>query len=258
MPLASLPDAPWYEGAFDRTWLRVYAHRSDEAAYREAGAIVDLLGLKPGDRILDVACGAGRHARGFARRGMRVTGVDLSRDLIAVAREQSPYLPGKPDFLRWDARRLPFVGQFDAAVSMFTSFGYFDTPKDDVAIFSGAARALVRGGRFLVDFLNEEEVRAHLVASEQEDLGTVRVRIGRRIGETPYGPAVFKQVEACDRDTGVVQAEFEERVRLYTREEIDGLLTAAGLVPTGAPLGDVFGAPFGPDAPRLVRVAVRP
>jgi SAM-dependent methyltransferase len=258
MPLASLPDAPWYEGAFDRTWLRIYAHRSDEAADREAGAAIALLGLRPGARVLDIACGGGRHARGFASRGMRVTGVDLSADLIEFARERSPYLPGKPDYLRWDARRLPFVAQFDAAVSMFTSFGYFDTPDDDVAIFRSAARALVRGGQFLLDFLNEAEVRANLVAEEEKDLGTVRVRLRRRIGETPYGPAVFKHVEACDRDTGVVQAQFEERVRLYTREELDQMLAAAGLVPTGEPLGDVFGAPFGPDAPRLVRVAVRP
>lgn len=256
MPPASLPDAPWYKHAFDRTWLRIYAHRDDASADAEAGAVVERLGLGVGHSILDVGCGSGRHARGFARRGLLVTGVDLSRAMLDVAREKSPHLPGKPNYLRWDARKLPFRGQFDAAVSMFTSIGYTRSPRDDYDTFCGVARALKRGGHYLLDFLNEAQVRANLVAEDEKSIDTLRVTFRRRIAEhTTGGPMVIKDVEAVDARSGRVETSFQERVRLYTREDIDRLLRDAGLEPEGEPLGDVFGAPFSESAERLVRIA---
>lgn len=253
-PEAPLED-PWFVRAFDRTWLRLYAHRGDEEAEAAAPHLVRLLGLRFDERVLDVACGAGRYARALARRGMRVTGIDLSEELIGIARERSPFLPGKPDFLRGDARRLPFARQFEAAISMFTSFGYFDAREDDVAIFRGVARALVPGGRLLLDYLNEARVRANLVAEETLRDGPLQIRFRRRVEETPHGPCVFKQVEASEPGSRRVEASFEERVRLYDLGEIDALLVEAGLAPQGDPLGDVDGTPFGPGSPRLVRVA---
>jgi SAM-dependent methyltransferase len=255
MPQASSPEAPWFVRAFDRTWLTIYAHRGDEEAEAACPGIVRLLGARANDRVLDVGCGGGRYARALARRGLRVTGVDLSEDLLAVARTASPHLPGKPDYLRRDARHLPFARQFRAAISMFTSFGYFDDRADDLAIFRGVARALVPGGRFLVDYLNEARVRADLVAEEEVADGPLRLRFVRRIEDTPAGPCVFKRVEASEPESERVQAAFEERVRLYTCAEIDDLLAEAGFVPSGRPLGGVDGEPFDERAPRLVRLA---
>jgi SAM-dependent methyltransferase len=257
MPQAPLLDDPWFARAFDRFWLRLYAHRDDAEAARQAPAIARLLALRTADAVLDVACGGGRHARALARLGYRVTGVDLSRELLDVARERSPYLPGKPDYFRCDMRRMPFVRQFRGAFSMFTSFGYFDCRADDVAVFAGARRALVPGGRFLLDYLNAPQVRATLVPEETVDDGTLRVFSRRRIADGPEGPCVFKRVEATDVRTGHRQAAFEERVRLYSADEVDGLLEEAGLEPVGERLGDVHGAPHDDVAPRLVRVAVR-
>jgi SAM-dependent methyltransferase len=255
MTPASQLESPWYEGTFDRTWLAIYAHRGDEEADREAAAVIERLDLQVDDRILDVACGAGRHARGFARRGLRVTGVDLSEDLLEVAREASPLLPGRPNYMRRDARRLPFQRQFEAAVSMFTSIGYFDGPQDDREIFRGVARGLVRGGRFLLDFLNEAQVRADLVPEEEREVGPYLVRIRRHIADTRAGPAVVKRVEAHEPLSDRLEAAFSERVRLYTPKEIDCLLRAGGLEPVGEPLGDVYGAPFTEQAERYVRIA---
>lgn len=251
-------ESPWFAEAFDRVWLRLYAHRDDAEAVAAAPAILRHLGLVAGQRVLDVACGDGRYARALGDRGMRVTGVDLSGELLQVAREKSPYLPGKPDYFQRDVRSLPFNQQFDGAISMFTSFGYFERRKDDLAIFRGTHRALVSGGRFLVDFMNAAQVRATLVPEEDRDDGTLRVHIERRIADGPFGVCVFKRVHASDSETGRPVSSFEERVRLYTPDEVDALLVDAGFVLHGDRMGDVQGATHNAEADRYVRVAERP
>jgi len=257
MTPASLLDDPWFARAFDRFWLRLYAHRDDAEAAAHAPVLMKLLGVGAGDSVLDVACGAGRYARALANRGVRVTGVDLSDELLEVARERSPLLPGKPDYFRCDIRHLPFARQFDGAISMFTSFGYFDRRDDDVAVFRGIHRALKRGRRLVLDFLNETQVRSTLVPQETTDDGALRVETERRIADGPHGPCVFKRLKATDVHSGNVEVQFEERVRLYTADEVDDLLTEAGFTPVGDRLGDLGGAPFSAGAPRLVRVAQR-
>lgn len=252
-------EEPWFVRAFDRIYLDVYPHRDDAEAERHADSIVRLLGLRAGQRILDVACGAGRYARAFARRGLRVTGIDLSPSLLEEARDQSGGLPGAPMYVRWDMRQLPFVGQFEGAVSLFTSFGYTERREDDLALMQGVHRSLVRGGSFLLDFLNEAGVRAGLEPSSASDRSRYHLTIERRVDEDAAGgPRVHKRVVVRGRRAGLVTSTFEESVRLYTREDVDGLLADAGLVPQGEPLGDLDGRPFSPDAPRLIRVARRP
>jgi SAM-dependent methyltransferase len=248
---------PWFVKAFDRLWLRLYAHRNDAEAVAAAPALQEHLGLVVGQRVLDVACGGGRYSRALADRGLRVTGVDLSADLLQVAREKSPYLPGKPDYFQRDVRALPFHQQFDGAISMFTSFGYFDRRKDDLAIFRGTHRALVAGSRFVLDFMNADQVRATLIPEEERDDGTLHVRLERRIADGPFGTCVFKRVHASDAETGREVASFEERVRLYTPDEVDALLVEAGFALRGDRMGDVHGATFNAEAARYVRVAER-
>jgi len=251
-------DEPWYVRAFRSTYLRVYSNRDEGEAERNAPAIMELLGVRADARVLDVACGEGRYARALQRRGMRVTGVDLSSELLQEAREKAAQLPGAPQYVRCDIRHLPFMGQFDAAVCMFTSFGYFGGQADDEAIFGGVARALVPGGRFLLDFLNASQVREGLVAYEERQDGAYLMKFTRRIDEdAPGGPSIFKRVEAYDTVAGALEADYEERVRLYTCDEIDALLAGVGLQPVGEPLGDVQGRTFDESAPRLVRVAER-
>jgi SAM-dependent methyltransferase len=259
MPPSLLREAPWYEHAFDLKYLRVYPHRNEAEAEAAAAHLVAWLGVRPGNRVLDVACGEGRYARALARRGLRVTGVDLSRHLVTEGRERSKLLPGAPVFVRLDARHLPYRNQFEGAISMFTSFGYFDSRDDDLAIFRGIARALVPGGRLVVDFLNEREVRASLVADEVRDAGTLLIEVERWIEESaPGGPRVEKRVIGRTRSTGVEEFEFTESVRLYTGAEVDGLLEEAGFTLVGDPAGDLDRSAFAAGSPRYLRVAELP
>lgn len=129
-----------------------------EAAAAEAAFVWKALGLKKGERVLDVPCGAGRHSLELARRGALVLGVDKTAAYLVAARERGAGVP-RARFLRGDMRRLPFRGEFDAAVNLWTSFGYFPRYADDLSVLRGVARALRPGGRFLIDVRDLAEVR---------------------------------------------------------------------------------------------------
>ncbi|MDJ0974248.1 MAG: methyltransferase domain-containing protein [Planctomycetota bacterium] len=256
MPPAVPTEAPWWISAFDERYLKVYAHRDEAEADRRGVHIMELLGLGADARVLDVACGEGRYARALGRLGLRMTGVDISRDLLLEAKERSPMLPGAPQYVLRDMRKLPFYRQFEGAISMFTSFGYFDADAEDLATFKGVARALVPGGRFVLDFMNEAKVRSALVEEESREMGSMRIDIRRWIDEdASSGPRVEKRLQGISSHTGLTELEVYESVRLYTPDEVDQLLEQAGLTPVGERLGDVDGSPFDAMADRLVRVA---
>jgi SAM-dependent methyltransferase len=121
---------------------------------------IALLDLTPPARILDVPCGYGRHSVELARRGFTVTGVDVVETQLTRAREKAQTAAVPVDFRRQDARAMEFEGEFDAALNLFLSFGYFETDDEHLAMLSGIARALRPGGRFLMEFWNREyEIR---------------------------------------------------------------------------------------------------
>ena len=231
----------WYETAFRKQYLDLYYQRSQEAAQGEAEFAARALGLPEGARVLDVACGAGRHARVLEKLGHRVVGIDLSRDLLAEARDVT--------CVRSDMRRLPFHGAFDAATSFFTSFGYFDDPGNRATMESIAA-ALRSGGVFLLDFLNAIAVATQLVpASEEEREGRI-YRLTRRIEDGRVVKDVVIEEEG-------LTVSYRESVRLYHHHDLVRMLKAAGLAPLAA-YGDYDGRDFTTDAPRCILVARKP
>ena len=249
----------WWLHAFGPWYRTVYGHRDEQEAARNAPAILNLLGLTPHARVLDLACGEGRYARALASRGFRLTGVDLSDELLEEARRRSPSVPGSPTYLRCDMRELPFRRQFDAVVCLFTSFGYFDERSDDAKVLEGVERALVPGGRLLLDLPNPEHVRTRLVAESEEHRGPYLLRLRRRLDDgAEGGPYVRKHVEIVDKRTGEAVFEVEERVRLYPAQAIDEALRAAGLEPHGEACGDFDGSPATESSPRRIRVAELP
>lgn len=197
----------------------------------------------PGWRILDVGCGAGRHARALAAAGGRPVGLDLSAALLRRARET-----GLP-LVRADMRALPIRDAVvDLAVNLFTSFGYFQRDDHHAAVVRGIAACLVPGGWFALDFLNAERVRQSLVPEEVQQLGECEARVTRALEDG--GRRVVKTIAVRGGRT------FTERVRLFSRAELEAMLTAAGLQ-VEFRFGDYEGRPLEPAAPRVLLLSRR-
>ncbi len=137
----------FFSGTFVDLWLRVM---SEEQTRREVDFLEKVLRLSPGSKVLDVACGGGRHSLELAGRGYQVTGVDLSPDFLAVARSKAAERRAQVVWEQRAMQDLPWQGEFDAAFCLGNSLGGLDDA-DLAAAFRAVARALKSGGRFAVD-----------------------------------------------------------------------------------------------------------
>ncbi|MEU4447706.1 class I SAM-dependent methyltransferase [Actinosynnema sp. NPDC050801] len=153
--MSGTPSSTWYVDFFtelpNEFWRRAVP---PEATAEEIDFVERRLGLAPRSRILDVPCGSGRHSLELARRGHRVTGVDLSAEAIAHARRAATGLD--VELVHADMRDIPQDNGFDAAVCLGNSFGYLepDGLRGFAAALGGAVRA---GGGLVVDFASAAE-----------------------------------------------------------------------------------------------------
>jgi len=235
----------WFEQWFGEEYLHVYPHRDDEDAQRLVGLLERQGIAMAGERVLDLACGPGRHVAELARRGSHVVGLDLSRALLFAARRR-----GAGPLVRGDMRRLPFrAAAFDVVLNLFTSFGYFASDAEHESVVREVARVLRPGGRFVLDFLNAPAVRAGLVARDERGLGQGSVVQERRL--TDDGRYVIKSIHVSDDSRT-----FTERVRLFERADLVGMLAEQGICTEGV-AGDYDGSPHGPSSPRLILLGRR-
>lgn len=237
-------DVPWFLEWFGEDYLALYPHRDEEEAGRSVELFLDHFAPGPNARVLDLACGAGRHLVRLDGAGLRGTGLDLSMPLLTTAQSAR----GDLRLTRGDMRYLPYgTGVFDLVTNFFTSFGYFDEESDDRRVLAEIARVLRPGGGFLMDFLNAELVKRTLRPEDERTVGDRHVYQRRRlIGQDRI---VEKEIEIVDGN-GVSRTYFE-RVRLYGVEELQAVLEASGLTPERR-AGDYDGSPFTADSPRCI------
>ncbi len=236
----------WFEQWFGEEYLRLYPHRDDADAEAAIGLVARTVGVA-GKAVLDLACGPGRHAAKLVERGGHVVGLDLSLPLLGRARARTR---GQVHLVRADMRHLPFrPGVFDLIVNLFTSFGYFRDDAQHEMVLREAATLLQPRGVFVIDYLNASAVRAHLVPHEERVVGSQRVGIERRI--TPDGHHVVKEMHLLEDGRS-----FQERVRLFSAEDLERLLRNVGLA-VCFQFGDYDGSPPNPDAPRVILGATR-
>lgn len=151
----SRSDRHWFERVADHLGPAYLRYSFTYGTVNEVDFLVEAMDLTPGQRILDVGCGPGRHSHELAKRGFEVVGIDISRSFIDLAAIEAP---GGATFERLDARNMAYDGEFDAAISLCQgAFGLAGGPEPTVdgldpdrAVLAGMARAVRRGGRVAV------------------------------------------------------------------------------------------------------------
>jgi len=229
----------WFEEWFGEEYLQLYPHRDAAEAERAVSLILERLGFAPGWRVLDVACGAGRHARAFEAAGARCVGIDLSAALLRVARGVTT-----APLVRADMRALPVRSfSMDLTLNLFTSFCYFERDAEHTAALREMVATVRPRGWFAIDFLNAPAVRAQLVPRETRQLNGAKVRIERSV--SPDGRYVCKTIEAAGG------RRFTERVRLFGAHEIETMLEEAGVTVRHC-FGDYDASDLAPGSPRTI------
>jgi ubiquinone/menaquinone biosynthesis C-methylase UbiE len=220
-------ELPWYETFFGTDYLRLYMPFLPlEKAEQDIKRIIALLDLHPDDQLLDLCCGYGRHAIGLALYGCKVTGQDLSDTLLQKALE---YASTFQQHIRWvhsDMREIPFETEFDALISMFTSFGYFSTDDENQKVLHEIAKALKPGGLFLLETIYQPRI--------------IRANAPHGIIHYPDGLIVLEErhinlltshneVHISLINPDGQRTEYRQSIRVYTLTELVHMLDAAGL-----------------------------
>jgi SAM-dependent methyltransferase len=242
----------WYEDWFwSDAYTRVYDHRNEAEAEQLVDLIQREINPSPTAHILDVGCGRGRHARVLARRGHRVTGVDLSDAAIAEARSAAAEegLDDITSFQVGDMRDPVCEACADGVVNLFTSFGYFQDDAENEQALRAMTTALRPGGWFLQDFLNAPVVADSLGASTHETEDGLAIHQDRWIEDGRVNKEIT--IEHADGTET-----FHESVRLYTLYDLKEMYAAAGLELVTL-FGSYDGDDYAPDeSPRLLLHAV--
>ncbi len=220
-------NSPWWATQFDQQYLHEYEPLFDLTQdRREVARLMALLELPSGARILDCPCGQGRHAHLLAEAGFDVDGLDYSDDLLAVARRR-----GTGKTLRYkqgDMRKLParWTGRFDAVVNLFTSFGFFDEPNDDLRVLSQFARVLKPGGVLVWHGGARDGIMAKFLSRDWWSSAD-----GTMFGqERAFDPlSGFLEITSTWRGPKGHGERFH-RIRLYTASELASRLRDVGLI----------------------------
>jgi ubiquinone/menaquinone biosynthesis C-methylase UbiE len=178
-----------------------------------------------GARILDVPCGQGRHAHLLAEAGYDVDGLDYSKDLLALARRRGT---GKTlRYTRADMRKMParWSRRFDAVVNLFTSFGFFAHPSDDVRVIREFARVLKPGGVLIWHGGSRDGVMARFL---ERDWWTSQKTLFAQ--EREFDPLSGLLTVHSTWRRGPKTGAREHRLRLYTATRMSELLADAGLI----------------------------
>jgi SAM-dependent methyltransferase len=226
---------------FDDDYLHFYAERLDAAASdADAERIWSLASLAAGDRVLDLACGHGRIANRLAARGAEVTGVDLTEAFLERARADATGRGVSVEYLQGDMRALGQLdrrAEFDAVLSWFTSFGYFEDEQNR-GVLAAVRESLRPGGRLLLELNHAPGLFRHFLPSSVIRRGEDRI-----LDEHRYDAETGRVCTERTVVRGGRVRSFSYSNRVFAFPELRDWLRSAGFAdvrafgPGGEPLG---------------------
>lgn len=254
----------WWETTFNKKYTTTYADATpSELTIKQVDFLLKNLKLKPGAKILDLACGFGRHSIELAKKGYNVTGVDFSNYLIKLAVEEAKKQNINATFIQKDIRKIYFKGKFDAAINMFTSFGYFKNEEDHALAVKKFSQSLKVKGRLLIDLNNS--IRTILSILKESKVEKKTKLLTNMHKEKLSNGLVLTTVNQFDHKTmrwnmkrswkkeGKMKS-YCTSIRLFFLPEINNLLKNNGLR-IQKTWGDFDGRPFNFNSRRLIILA---
>lgn len=209
----------WFVDWFDTPYYHtLYKNRDLSEAEQFIQRLIEHIPLKKGARVLDLACGKGRHAVTLYECGFDVLGVDLSPNSISIAKQ---FENDSLKFAVHDMRNIIPNEQFDGIFNLFTSFGYFDSIADNQLVVDSILKMLRPNGFLVIDFMNAHNVIQNLVEVETKSLDGITFTIERRFD----GKHIYKDIQfEADGKTH----SYTERVQGLKQADFVALLSAAG------------------------------
>ena len=243
----------WYEN--EQFWIDFYPYMFGEerlqAAVEQVDRILALTGLDGGD-VLDLCCGPGRHSVELAGRGWKVTGVDRTPYLLNKARERAAGAGVEVEFVEQDMREFCRADTYDLALSLFTSFGYFDTEQENARVLRNLHASLRPGGRLVLEVNAKEWIAAHFLPSSCDEMEDGRLLVQRR--------RILADWTRIENEWILIGPEDVRRHTIehtiYSGRELRDLLRAAGFGEVRL-YGGLDGSEYGRESKRLVVVGRR-
>jgi len=200
----------WFEGWFDSKYYHTLYKNRD---HKEAQLFIDKLSthlqIQPDQKILDLACGKGRHSVYLNQKGFDVIGADLSGQSIKHAQQ---YQNDSLSFVVHDMREVLPNKNFDFVLNLFTSFGYFEDEKEQYKTIRSIEQMLAPQGILVIDFMNAHKVVKNLVSSETKEVDGIKFHLKRSV----QNGFIVKDISFQDQGK---QFDFQERVKVITEDD---------------------------------------
>jgi SAM-dependent methyltransferase len=210
----------WFSEWFDSPYYHIlYKHRDQDEAKLFIDKLFQHLNFGPDDKILDAACGQGRHAIYLNEKGLNVTGIDLSKKSISYA---SMFGNKRLKFYVHDMRREFRENRYNYIINLFTSFGYFENEEDNYKTMAAFSKSLKKNGRLILDFMNTGKIVKELVPQEIRVVEGINFHITRNIESGFIMKDIFFNVEGTAHH-------YREKVRIIHKEDFLKYLNFAGM-----------------------------
>lgn len=210
----------WFKDWFSTPYYHdLYFERNEEEANKFIRNLIEHLELNEGAKVLDLACGKGRHAIELHKLGLNVIGIDYSNYFITEAK-----LSEKDNlhFYVQDMRQPYWINYFDVVVNLFTSFGYFKTEREHITSLNNVKNALKIGGIFVIDYLNVIKTEKELIKEMRITIKNVEYNIKKEVTNSHF----VKHINIKD---GEKQFDYNESVSKFNLENFKHMFSKVGL-----------------------------
>ena len=209
----------WFQYWFNSPYYHIlYSQRNDEEAEFLIDNISAHLRPKIDSRILDIACGRGRHSIYLNKKGYDVTGIDLSEQSIKYAQQ---FEQKSLHFFVHDMRKLFYINYFDIALNLFTSFGYFETEKEHVNALKSFRKALKTDGTLVIDYFNTQKIIKNLTHQEIKIVDGIEFHLHKFVAEG-------KIIKHINFEHKLKAYAFKERVQGFLLNDFERMLAKSG------------------------------